>query len=134
MLEAAKMCVHHIQGHLAGVEMKMVSCCDFEHPQMDRGIFVSGEPDVTNLTCLLSRHQCFQRSVFREEAVGIFHTNVLVKLEQIHVVCLESAERLVEWTGSRRFRAAVELSHQECFLAISIAQSHSHPLFALAVV
>src|ERR1700722_4768231 len=103
MLEAAKMCVHHIQWHLAGVEMKMVACWDFEHPQMDRGIFVSGEPDVTNLTGLLSRHQCFKRPVFREEAVGIFHTNVLVKLEQIHVVCMESAERLVELSGRRGF-------------------------------
>jgi hypothetical protein len=61
--------------------MKTVGLRDLQHSQVDCGSFVAREPDVANLTRLLSVYQRFQRAAFIEEAVRIFHTNVLVKLK-----------------------------------------------------
>jgi hypothetical protein len=45
---------------------------------------------------LFGVRQRFQRAVFSEEVVRIFHANVLAKLKEIDMVGLESTEPLVK--------------------------------------
>ena len=67
--EAAEMRVHHVQRHLAGVEMEAVLRGHVQHAQVNRRILVAGEPDVADLARLLRLEQRLQRAALREEAV-----------------------------------------------------------------
>src|ERR1035441_3669998 len=72
--------------------METVRGRDFEHSQMHRRILVPGEADVANLPRLFRIHQRFERPAGGEEAVGIFHPDVLVKLNQVDVIRLQSSD------------------------------------------
>src|SRR5260370_41452907 len=50
MFEAAEVCVHQIERHLASIEMKLMLRRYIQHSQMDQRIFVSRETDVADLT------------------------------------------------------------------------------------
>src|SRR5580692_11925053 len=101
---------------------------------MNIGALVAGESDVTDLTCLLGLKYGFHRSPFGKNAVRIGLANHFMELEQIDSIGLQPSQRFIELCCSRGFVSAVNLGHQEGFLAITIAQRLAHANFALAGV
>src|ERR1019366_1228197 len=86
--------------------METVRGRNFEHSQMHRRILMPGEADVPNLPRLFRIHQGFERSAGGEEAVGILHPDVLVKLNQVDVIRLLSSRRSCRYcnaNGTGRF-------------------------------
>src|ERR1039458_1907418 len=76
--------------------METVRGRNFEHSQMHRRILVPGEADVPNLPRLFRIHQGFERPAGGEEAVGILHPDVLVILNQVNVIRLQSPQRFID--------------------------------------
>src|ERR1039457_3999760 len=76
--------------------METVRGRDFEHSQMHRRILMPGEADVPNLPRLFRIHQGFERPAGGEEAVGILHPDVLVILNQVNVIRLQSPQRFID--------------------------------------
>ncbi len=96
MLEAAKVCVHDIQGHLHSVEAELVIGGDFQHAQMNQRIFMPGKSDVANLAGLFCGLDCFHRSAFGEDAIRIFHPDDFVELHQVDAIGLQPFQGLVD--------------------------------------
>jgi hypothetical protein len=69
-----------------------------------------------------------------KKTVGIFQPNVLVILNQIDVIRLETLQRFVNLPRRRVFRPAVEFGHQKYLLPVTIAQRRTHPLLALTEI
>ena len=65
---------------------------------------------------------------------GIVVANHFVKLQQIDGVGLQAAQGLVDLPGRALAGAAIDLGHEERFLAVSIAQGLAHADFAGAAV
>ena len=101
---------------------------------MHHWILVPRESDVANLARLLRLHQCFERSVLREESIRVFQADVLVVLHQVDVIRLKPRERFIDLLRRRLPGASIELGHQERLLPVAIAQRPSHTELALAIV
>ena len=114
--------------------METVRGRDFEHSQMHRRILVPGEADVANLPRLFRIHQGFERPAGGEEAVGILHPDVLVKLNQVDVIRLQSSQRFIDLAGRGVLRPAIEFRHQEHFLPIPITERQPHAPLAFPIV
>src|SRR6185437_4232660 len=134
LFEAVVMGVHHVEGHLHAIEAEVVLVRRLEHLQVNLGAFVAGESDVTHLAGFFSRENGFERAAGREDALGILHADDFMELEQVEMVGLQPAQGYVELLRGRLLVAAVNLGHQEGFLAVAIAEGFAHANFALAAV
>src|SRR5581483_4696710 len=105
-----------------------------QHPQVNHRVFVPGEADEPRLARLLGRQYRLLRPARREDAVRVFQADDFVVLEQVQVVGLESLERLVDLLGRLLLRPAVDLGHQEHFVAVAVLERLTHPLLAGALV
>src|SRR5271156_3985365 len=101
---------------------------------MDLRTFVTRKTDVTQLALLFRCQRRFHSAINGENSVGIGVANYLVKLQKVHVVGLQPAQRFVYLLGRALFGAAVNLGHQESFLAVTILQRFAHADFAFAAV
>ena len=73
-------------------------------------------------------------TVLAEDAVGIFHANHLVVLDEVDRFNAEPEEALIDLLRGRDLRATVDLRHQKCFLAMAVLEGFAHPQFAEAIV
>jgi hypothetical protein len=64
------MCVHHVDGHLHGVEVKLVPVGSLKHAQVHAGIFVPREADVTDCAGLLRFLNGLDGATGREDQSG----------------------------------------------------------------
>ena len=88
LFEAAKVVVQNIQGHLRGIEMKVILRRELQHAYVYDRVFVAGESDEANLARFARIEQRFEWAAGGKEAVGIFQAYVFVVLHQIDVVGL----------------------------------------------
>ena len=65
---------------------------------------------------------------------GSVIANHFMELEQIDLIRLQPSQGFIELCRSSGFVPAVDLGHQEGFLAIAIAQGFAHSNFALSTV
>src|ERR1035437_3621607 len=114
--------------------METVRGRTFEHSQMHRRILVPSEADVANLPRLFRIHQGFERPAGGEEAVGILHPDVLVKLNQVDVIRLQSPQRFIDLAGRGVLRPAIKFSHQEHFLPLPVTERKPHAPLAFPIV
>ncbi len=132
--EGAEVRVHDVDGHLNGVEVEVVLLRGLEHAKVDGGIFVSGEADVADLSCLACGDGGFDGSAGGEDAVGIFHADDFVELDEVDHVGLEAAEGLLELLVVLVGGAAVDFGHEEDLLAVAVAEGLAHADLGDAVV
>src|ERR1035437_228535 len=114
--------------------MEIVRGRNFEHSQVHRRILVAGEADVSNLPRLFRIHQGFERPAGGEEAVGILHPDVLVKLNQVDMIRLQSPQRFIDLAGRGVLRPAIEFSHQKHFLPVPVTERKPHAPLAFPIV
>ena len=74
------------------------------------------------------------RAVVGEDAVGVFHADDFVELDEVDVVGAEAGEGLFELLVVLGDGAAVELGHEEDFLAVAVLEGFAHAEFGGAVV
>ena len=74
------------------------------------------------------------RAAGSEDAVGVFHADDFVELDEVDHVGLEAAEGLFELLVVLVGGAAVDLGHEEDLLAVAVAQGLAHADFGDAVV
>ncbi len=132
--EAAVVRVHDVDGHLHGRELETMFAGDFEHMQMDLGIFMSCEADVPEFAGLLGLDKGRLRSLFVKDAVRVVVADHLMMLDQVDAVGLQALERLINLASRLGLRPAVDLGHQEDLLAIPVAERLAHADFALTLV
>src|ERR1019366_8461496 len=132
--EAVVMRVHYVQRHLHGVESELMTLRGRQHLQMDGGTLVARKADVADFSRLLSLKHRFHGAAGREDAVRIVHADDLVELQKIDVAGLEPAQRFFNLLRSGLLIAAVYFGHQECALAIAVAQRLAHAKLALSAV
>ncbi len=84
--------IHGVEGHLHGIEMKLVSGGGFEHVQVNGGILVAGETDVTDLAGFFRFEDGFHAATGSEDSLRVGHANDFVELEKVNVVGLEAVE------------------------------------------
>ena len=132
--EGAEVRVHDVDGHLDGVEVEVVFLRDFEHAEMDGGIFVAGEADVADLAGLSGCDCGFDGAAWGEDAVRIFEANDFMELDQVDHVGLEAAEGLFELLVVFDCGAAVHFGHEKDFLAVAVAQGLAHADLGNAIV
>src|SRR5271169_1874789 len=101
---------------------------------MDVWTLVAGEADITDLARLLRLQDDLHRSAFGKNAVRVGIANHFMELEQIDSIRLKPSQGFIELCRSSGFVSAVDLGHQECFLAIAIAQGFAHSNFTLSTV
>src|SRR6266436_9698938 len=101
---------------------------------MDVRALVTREADETDSARLSRLQDGLHSSAFGKNAIRIGVANYFVELQQIDPVSLKAAQRLVDLTGSRSFRAPVNLGHQKRLLAITVAQRVAHADFTLAAI
>ena len=85
MREGAEVGVHDVDRHLHGVEVEVVLLGDFEHAEVDGGVFVAGEADVANLAGFAGGDGCVDGAVVGEDAVGVFQADDFVELDEVDV-------------------------------------------------
>ena len=132
--EGAEVGVHNVDGHLYGVEVDAVLVGHVDHAEVDDGVFVTGEADVAEFACLLGGESGFHGSARGEDAVGVFHADDLVELDEVDHVGLESAEGLFELAVECGGGASVDFGHEEDLGAVAVAEGLAHADFADAVV
>src|SRR6266446_4305028 len=101
---------------------------------MDIRTLVAREADVADLARLLRLQDGLHPSAYGKNAIRVRVANHFMELEKIDPLSLKAAQRLVDLTGSSGFGAPVDLGHQKCFLAITVAQRVAHADFTLAAV
>src|SRR5439155_16083937 len=116
------------------VEMKLVVGGDFEGAEVYSGILVAGETDEADLAGLFGFKHCLHAAAFSEDTIGVFHAKDFVKLQQIHMIGLQTAQRFIDLFGDGGTSAAIDLSHEKDPLPIAIAQGPAHPFFAAAIM
>ncbi len=132
--EGAEVGVHDVDGHLDGVEVDAVLMGHVDHAEVDDGVLVAGESDVAEFAGLLGGESGFHGSAGYEDAVGVFHADDLVELDEVDHVGLESAEGLFELAVECGGGAAVDFGHEEDLGAVAVAECLAHADFADAVV
>src|ERR1700704_72314 len=90
--------------------------------------------DKSYLPGLLRLGDGFDGSAFGENAIRIGIANHFVELEQVDSIRLQPAQRFVDLGCGSGLVAAIDLGHQEGFLAITIAQCFAHANFTLSAV
>jgi len=132
--EGTEVRVHDIDGHLNRVEVEAVFLRGLEHAEVDGWVFVAGESDVADFAGLSRCYGGFDRSAGCEDAVGVFHADDLVELDEVDGVGLKPAQGffklLVVFLGG----ATIHFGHEEDFLAVAVAQGLAHADFGDAVV
>src|SRR5258708_2118930 len=108
--------VHDIQRHLHGVEQEAMLSRYVEHVQMDVGILVSGEADISDLARSLRVDERAIGTFLVEDSMWIVIPEDLVMLYEIDAIGLEPLERLVELPHRCRVRSPVDLRHQKDLL------------------
>ena len=101
---------------------------------MDEGIFVAGEADVADFAGFLGGNHGFHGAASGKDAVGIFHADDFMVLEEVDAVGLEALEGFVDLFCGVGAGAAVDLGHEEDFGAVAIAQGLAHADFGAAVM
>src|ERR1022692_2782982 len=114
--------------------MEIVRGRNFEYSQVHRRILGAGEADVSNLPRLFRIRQGIERSAGSEEAVRILHPDVLVILNQVKVIRLQSPQRFIYLPGRRVLRPAIEFSHQEHLLPVPVTERKPHAPLAFPIV
>jgi hypothetical protein len=92
------------------------------------------EADVAYFGRLFRIEHGFHRAALGEDPVWVFQANDFMELHQVNVIGLETLQRFVDLLCRRGFCAAVNLGHQEYFVAVTACQRLTHPHFADAVV
>src|SRR6266481_2599757 len=92
------------------------------------------EADVADLASLLCGQHRLDCPAGSKDAIRIFKTNNLVKLHQVHVVGLQTKQRLVNLFGRGLLRPSVDFGHQEGLLSVAVTESFAHANLAAAVV
>src|SRR5579863_8665339 len=101
---------------------------------MDAGTFVARESDVANLARFLGLKRRFHASAGGEDAFGIGHADDFVKLQEIDIICLESAQRFLNLPRGGFLVTGVDLRHQESSLAIAVEKCLAHAKLAVPLV
>jgi hypothetical protein len=126
--------IHHVHRHLQGVEVEVVLACDFKHVEVDGGIFVASETDVTELAGLAGGESGFERSAGGEDGFGVGGADDFVELDEVDGWGLETAEGVVELGGEAGGGVAVGFGHEEDLVAVALEEGVAHALFAAAAV
>src|SRR5260370_19939487 len=101
---------------------------------MDVRALVTREADETDFARISRLQDGLHSSAFGKNAIRIGVANDFVELEQIDLVGLKAAQRLVDLTGSRSFGAPVNLGHHKRPLAILVPKRVAHADFPLSAV
>src|SRR5450755_4257216 len=101
---------------------------------MNGGIFVSGEPDVTNLARLFGSHHSFVCSTGTEVPVWICHPDIFVELNEVDVIGLQTPQRFIDLLSGGRAGAPVVFGHQEGPAAIAVLKRLSHADLAVTIM
>src|SRR5205807_696611 len=101
---------------------------------MDIRTLVAREADEADFTRLFGLEEGLHPSAFGENTIRIGVADDFMELEQIDPLSLKATQRLVDLIRSCSFGASVNLGHQKCFLAITVAQRVAHADFTLAAV
>src|SRR6266436_819390 len=134
-LETFVVGVHGVEGHLDGVEMKLMRGGSFEHVQVHRRIFVAGETDVADLAGFFRFEDGFHTAAGSEDALRVGDANDFVELEKINVVGLKAAQRFIELRCGGLAGLAIDFGHEEGLLTVAVAQRLAHAdLTAAAIV
>src|SRR5882762_8002060 len=134
LLKAVVVRVHHVERHLYRVKGELMGKTGLKHFEVNVRTLVPGEADVADLALLLGRQHSFHPTARSEDAYGIAFANYLVKLQQVDVVGLQSAKRLIQLLGSGLLSLAIDLGHQERLLTVTVAQRLAHANLALPIV
>src|SRR5712671_855328 len=95
---------------------------------------VACKSDKSDLASFLRLRDGFDGSAVGENAIRIGIANHFVELEQVDPIRLQPAQRFVDLGCGSGLVAAIDLGHQEGFLAIAIAQCFAHANFTLSAV
>ena len=101
---------------------------------MDGGIFVAGEADVADLAGLAGGDGGVDGAAVGEDAVGVFHADDFVELDEVDVVGVEAGEGLLELLVVFGGGAAVHFGHEEDLVAVAVLEGLAHAEFGGAVV
>src|SRR6266446_4897800 len=93
---------------------------------------VPGETDKADLSCSLGFQHSFHRSAFGEYAIWIGIANYLMELQQVDSIGLQPSQGVIHLGNRGGLVSAIDLGHQEGFLAITVAQCSAHSNFALS--
>src|SRR5215469_16255844 len=126
--------VHHVEGHLHGIERELMFGSGIEHFEMNLGTLVSRESDEADFAGFFRFENSFESSARSEDSVGISIANHLVELQQVNVVRLKTPQRFLDLRGGTRFCPAINFRHQKGFVTITILEGLTHANFALAAV
>src|SRR5467141_1112485 len=96
LFKAVVVCVHHVERQLCRVKGELMGKTGLKHFEVNVRTLVPGEADVADLTLLLALQHSFHPTTGSEDASGIVFANYLVKLQQVDVVGLQSAKRLIQ--------------------------------------
>ena len=134
LLEAAVMRIHDVQRHLHRLDPRFMPLRFPEHVQVDGGILVAREPDMSELSRLARFFQRFLRAALPEDPVRVLVSDDFVMLHEIDAIHSQPRKRFFELLRRGLTRAAVDLRHHERALAVSTAQRLPHALLARAFV
>src|SRR5208282_5541111 len=126
MLETVEMGVHDVQGHLHRVELKSMLRSHCQHPKMDRRVLVTRKSDVTNLAGLPGLDHRFHATTRPKDALGVFHSNNLVELQEINVVGIQAPKGFLNLLAGGGFRPPIYLGHEEDLLPVAVTQGLAH--------
>src|SRR5271165_1773242 len=94
---------------------------NLEHMSVDLGTLVTGEPDVACFALLARPKHGFERATWREDALGLFHADHFVELQEVDVIGLQALQRLLELPSGAFGAATIDLGHQERLVSIAVA-------------
>src|ERR1035441_4892398 len=126
--------IHYVQRHLHRIESELMTVRGRQHLQMHSGTLVARKADIADFSRLFSLKHRFHGAAGREDAVRIVHTDDLVELQEIDMAGLQAAQRFFDLVRSSVLVASIDFGHQECALAIAVAQRLAHAKLALPAV
>ena len=88
--------VHDVERHLDRIESETVIRRHLQHMQMNPGVLVPRETDITEFSRFAGLHERGIVPFVIKNPVRVFVTDHFVVLDEIDPVGLEAAERLVE--------------------------------------
>ena len=94
----------------------------------------SGKADVADFSSLSCGDSGFESAARGKDAVGIFHPDDLVKLDEVDSIGLEAAKRFFELLVICLFRSAIHFGHEKNLVSVAIAERLPHADFADAAV
>src|SRR5579875_197698 len=88
--------IQHVQRHLNGIESKPVLETRVEHLEVNSGVLVPREADISHLASLARGQRGLKGAVRAENAVRVTHPDHFVKLNEVNHVGLQTAERFIK--------------------------------------